>query len=91
MQLNIKSSEAFELPSVEDVEKELKVAPNLTIIKQRIFDVMQVVSFFFQACRYWETSPAAGSQAEVAWITQPFCSKTSATITVITSTSWTNS
>ena len=46
VQLNIVNSAAYNLPSVEEVEKELKVAPNLQIMKQRIADVMQVLGDF---------------------------------------------
>uniref|UniRef100_A0A158R4B4 SAM_MT_RSMB_NOP domain-containing protein n=1 Tax=Syphacia muris TaxID=451379 RepID=A0A158R4B4_9BILA len=46
VQLNVIDSSAFALPSLEEVEQELKVAPNLEIIKQRITDVMQVLGDF---------------------------------------------
>lgn len=49
LQLNIAGQEQFELPSVDDVEKELKEAPNLQVIKDRIRDVIQVLSFSFFA------------------------------------------
>lgn len=46
MQLNLAGTETYILPSIEDVEKELKVSPNLKLIKQRIADVLQVLGDF---------------------------------------------
>lgn len=46
LQLNIASEETYTLPSVDEVEDELKMAPNLRIIKQRIADVLQVLGDF---------------------------------------------
>uniref|UniRef100_A0A8R1XP19 SAM_MT_RSMB_NOP domain-containing protein n=1 Tax=Onchocerca volvulus TaxID=6282 RepID=A0A8R1XP19_ONCVO len=44
--LNIENGEKYDLPSVEEIEEELKQAPNLKIIKQRISDVFQVLGDF---------------------------------------------
>ncbi|VDO35666.1 unnamed protein product [Onchocerca flexuosa] len=44
--LNIENGERYDLPSVEEIEEELKQAPNLKIIKQRISDVFQVLGDF---------------------------------------------
>ncbi|MCP9261380.1 putative ribosomal RNA methyltransferase NOP2 [Dirofilaria immitis] len=44
--LNIENDERYNLPSVEEIENELKEAPNLKIIKQRISDVFQVLNDF---------------------------------------------
>ncbi|KAL3994019.1 NOL1/NOP2/sun family protein [Acanthocheilonema viteae] len=44
--LNIESEERYNLPSIEKVEIELKQAPNLKIIKQRISDIFQVLGDF---------------------------------------------
>ncbi|CAG9535040.1 unnamed protein product [Cercopithifilaria johnstoni] len=44
--LNIESGEQYKLPSVEEIEDELKQAPNLKITKQRILDVFQVLGDF---------------------------------------------
>uniref|UniRef100_A0A915Q0Y1 SAM-dependent MTase RsmB/NOP-type domain-containing protein n=1 Tax=Setaria digitata TaxID=48799 RepID=A0A915Q0Y1_9BILA len=44
--LNIESEERHKLPSIEEVEDELKHAPNLQIIKQRMSDIFQVLGDF---------------------------------------------
>ncbi|VDN90564.1 unnamed protein product [Brugia pahangi] len=44
--LNIENAEKYKLPSVEEIEDELKQTPNLKIIKQRISDVFQVLGDF---------------------------------------------
>ncbi|EFO18951.2 nucleolar protein [Loa loa] len=44
--LNIESGEKYKLPSVEEIEDELKQTPNLRILKQRISDVFQVLGDF---------------------------------------------
>ncbi|VDN06147.1 unnamed protein product [Thelazia callipaeda] len=44
--LNIESGETYNLPSVDVIEKELKQAPNLQIIKQRISDIFQILGDF---------------------------------------------
>ncbi|VDN52479.1 unnamed protein product [Dracunculus medinensis] len=44
--LNLISGEKYNLPSIEDVEDELKLAPNLQIIKQRIGDIFEVLGDF---------------------------------------------
>uniref|UniRef100_A0A1I8EX47 SAM_MT_RSMB_NOP domain-containing protein n=1 Tax=Wuchereria bancrofti TaxID=6293 RepID=A0A1I8EX47_WUCBA len=44
--LNIENAERYKLPSVEEIEDELKQTPNLKIIKQRISDVFQVLGDF---------------------------------------------
>ncbi|KAF1768018.1 hypothetical protein GCK72_007979 [Caenorhabditis remanei] len=46
LQLNIANQATFELPSVEEIENEMKSVPNLEIIKQRIADVIQVLGDF---------------------------------------------
>ncbi|VDK46440.1 unnamed protein product [Anisakis simplex] len=46
LQLNLTNVDSYKLPSIEDVERELKEAPNLQIIKQRITDVIQVLGDF---------------------------------------------
>lgn len=46
LELNVKSNEIFELPSIEDVEKQLATMPSLEIIKERMFDVIQVLGDF---------------------------------------------
>ncbi|CAI5442266.1 unnamed protein product [Caenorhabditis angaria] len=46
LQLNIANQEKFELPTVEDIEAEMKSAPNLEIVRQRIADVIQVLGDF---------------------------------------------
>ncbi|VDK89239.1 unnamed protein product [Litomosoides sigmodontis] len=44
--LNIESGEKYKLPSIEEVEDEMKQTPNLKIIKQRILDIFQVLGDF---------------------------------------------
>jgi ribosomal RNA methyltransferase Nop2 len=46
LELNVRSDAQFELPSVEDVEEQLKGIPNLEIIKERMMDVIQVLGDF---------------------------------------------
>uniref|UniRef100_A0A1I7XPH8 SAM_MT_RSMB_NOP domain-containing protein n=1 Tax=Heterorhabditis bacteriophora TaxID=37862 RepID=A0A1I7XPH8_HETBA len=46
LRLNIVGQQHFELPTIDDVEKELKEAPNLQIIRDRINDVIQVLGDF---------------------------------------------
>uniref|UniRef100_A0AC34QNY1 SAM-dependent MTase RsmB/NOP-type domain-containing protein n=1 Tax=Panagrolaimus sp. JU765 TaxID=591449 RepID=A0AC34QNY1_9BILA len=46
LDLNIQSNEVYELPSIEDVEKQLKTMPSLDIIKERMFDVIRVLGNF---------------------------------------------
>ncbi|KAF8363818.1 hypothetical protein PRIPAC_90741 [Pristionchus pacificus] len=46
LQLNITGADRFELPTVEEVEEEIQTAPNLTSMKQRIQDVIQVLGDF---------------------------------------------
>ncbi|PAV62423.1 hypothetical protein WR25_08567 [Diploscapter pachys] len=46
LQLNIANNERFELPSIEEVEVEMKQAPNLQIMKQRIAEIFQVLGDF---------------------------------------------
>ncbi|CAB3405632.1 unnamed protein product [Caenorhabditis bovis] len=46
LQLNIANQEKFVLPTVEEIEAELKSAPNLEIVRQRIADVIQVLGDF---------------------------------------------
>ncbi|KHN77139.1 Putative ribosomal RNA methyltransferase NOP2 [Toxocara canis] len=46
LQINLVNAETYKLPLVEEVEKELKMTPNLQIIKQRIADVFQVLGDF---------------------------------------------
>ncbi|GMS82224.1 hypothetical protein PENTCL1PPCAC_4399, partial [Pristionchus entomophagus] len=46
LQLNITGADRFELPTVEEVEEEIQTAPNLTGMKQRIQDVIQVLGDF---------------------------------------------
>ena len=46
MELNVKSNEVYQLPSVEEVEAQLKSMPGLEVIKERIFDVIQVLGDF---------------------------------------------
>ncbi|CAL2035013.1 unnamed protein product [Caenorhabditis brenneri] len=46
LQLNIANQATFELPTVEEIENEMKSVPNLEIIKQRIADVIQVLGDF---------------------------------------------
>ncbi|KAE9551354.1 hypothetical protein FO519_005436 [Halicephalobus sp. NKZ332] len=46
MDLNVKSNEVYNLPSVEEVEAQLKSMPGLEVIKERIFDVIQVLGDF---------------------------------------------
>ncbi|CAI4221294.1 unnamed protein product [Auanema sp. JU1783] len=46
LQLNIAGGENFVLPTLEEVEEEIKSAPNLKIIRDRIRDVMQVLGDF---------------------------------------------
>lgn len=44
--LNIENGERYILPTVDEVEDELKQAPSLKIIKQRISDIFQVLGDF---------------------------------------------
>lgn len=46
LQLNIANQATFELPTVEEIENEMKSVPNLEIVKQRIADVIQVLGDF---------------------------------------------
>ncbi|CAI2347323.1 unnamed protein product [Caenorhabditis sp. 36 PRJEB53466] len=46
LRLNIANQETFVLPTVEQIEDEIKSVPNLEIVKQRISDVMQVLGDF---------------------------------------------
>lgn len=39
-------SESYELPAVDEVERELRQAPDMHIINQRIHDVMHVLADF---------------------------------------------
>lgn len=46
LQLNLVNAETYKLPTIEEVEREMKTAPSLQIIKQRIADVFQVLGDF---------------------------------------------
>ncbi|VDO18700.1 unnamed protein product [Heligmosomoides polygyrus] len=46
LRLNIAGQHKYELPSVDEVEKQLKELPNLQIIKDRIHEVVQVLGDF---------------------------------------------
>ncbi|KAJ1356586.1 hypothetical protein KIN20_014317 [Parelaphostrongylus tenuis] len=46
LRLNIAGQQQYELPSVDEVEKELRELPNLQIIGDRINEVVQVFLFF---------------------------------------------
>lgn len=46
LELNVKSDAQFELPSIEEVEQQLKAIPNLEIVKERMLDVIQVLGDF---------------------------------------------
>ena len=42
LQMNIKETEVYKLPSGQDVAKDGNLAPDLEVLKQRIRDIMQV-------------------------------------------------
>ncbi|RCN28033.1 hypothetical protein ANCCAN_26228 [Ancylostoma caninum] len=46
LRLNIAGQHKYELPSVDEVEKQLREVPNLQIIKDRIHEVVQVLGDF---------------------------------------------
>ncbi|CAJ0606725.1 unnamed protein product [Cylicocyclus nassatus] len=46
LRLNIAGQQQYELPSVDEVEKQLREVPNLQIIKDRIHEVVQVLGDF---------------------------------------------
>ncbi|WKX97703.1 hypothetical protein Q1695_013405 [Nippostrongylus brasiliensis] len=46
LRLNIANQQSYELPTVEEVEKQLKELPNLQIIRDRIHEVVQVLGDF---------------------------------------------
>ncbi|ETN80535.1 NOL1/NOP2/sun family protein [Necator americanus] len=46
LRLNIAGQPQYELPSVDEVEKQLREVPNLQIIKDRIHDIVQVLGDF---------------------------------------------
>uniref|UniRef100_A0A914XBR6 SAM-dependent MTase RsmB/NOP-type domain-containing protein n=1 Tax=Plectus sambesii TaxID=2011161 RepID=A0A914XBR6_9BILA len=46
LQTNIQRAEMYKLPTIDDVERQLKEAPNLQIIRQRISEVFQVLGDF---------------------------------------------
>uniref|UniRef100_A0AC34GFM7 Uncharacterized protein n=1 Tax=Panagrolaimus sp. ES5 TaxID=591445 RepID=A0AC34GFM7_9BILA len=46
LELNVRSDAKFDLPSVEDVEEQLKAIPNLEVVKERMMDVIQVLGDF---------------------------------------------
>uniref|UniRef100_A0A914ZEX1 SAM-dependent MTase RsmB/NOP-type domain-containing protein n=1 Tax=Parascaris univalens TaxID=6257 RepID=A0A914ZEX1_PARUN len=46
LQLNLVNAETYKLPTIEEVEKEMKTSSSLQIIKQRIADIFQVLGDF---------------------------------------------
>uniref|UniRef100_A0A8C5MUC2 NOP2 nucleolar protein n=1 Tax=Leptobrachium leishanense TaxID=445787 RepID=A0A8C5MUC2_9ANUR len=48
IQLNVDSDELFQLPSAEDLEKELSTGPDLSTVQERIKDVVGVLKDFSQ-------------------------------------------
>ncbi|KAK6043708.1 hypothetical protein COOONC_18787 [Cooperia oncophora] len=46
LRLNIAGQQKYELPTVDEVEKQLRELPNLQIIRDRISEVVQVITHF---------------------------------------------
>ncbi|PIO57950.1 NOL1/NOP2/sun family protein, partial [Teladorsagia circumcincta] len=70
LRLNIAGYQKYELPSVDEVEKQLKELPNLQIIRDRISDVVQVLGDF-KARR----QPGKSREDYVAILTKDLCSQ----------------
>lgn len=70
MRLNLKGVDKYEIPSVEEAEQELKTAPNLEVINDRIHEIIQILADFKN-----RREPSRNRNEYVAILLKNLCAK----------------